>query len=293
MTDILERLADRQGPGPPNQPGAQDRGDDRALEMFLKFTPPKFIGGPNPELAENWRERMANIFAALDCTEERRVNFATFQFERVARAWWDVIREKWERAQTPWTWKNFTREFNEKFLPPLIQEKRENEFIKLRQGTLSVAEYEGKFTKFSKYAPELMVNEHKRIRRFVQGFNVEIHERLEAVQISTFTEALEKAQRVENARLQVRNFHTKKRNFPSYSSEQTSKSAPPSKIGRGTGGVRTARAPRGALSRGGRSGQRQSRGIPSSGSTVIPKVSCGYCGKPNHSENDCWRKSGK
>ena len=71
MTDILERLADRQGPGPFNQPGTQDRGDDRALERFLKFAPPKFIGEPNPELADNWLERMTNIFAILDYTEER------------------------------------------------------------------------------------------------------------------------------------------------------------------------------------------------------------------------------
>ncbi|XP_027174486.1 uncharacterized protein LOC113774121 [Coffea eugenioides] len=179
------------------------------------------------------------------------------------------------------------------FLPPLIQEKREDEFIKLRQGTLSVAEYEGKFTKLSKYASELVVNERKRIRHFVQGLNVEIQEGLAAVQISMFTEALEKVQRVESARLQVRDFHTKKRNFPSYSSGQASKSAPPPKMGRGTGGVRTAGAPRGALSKGGRSGQGQAREVPSSGPAVISQISCGYCGKPNHSENDCWRKSGK
>ena len=78
------------------------------------------------------------------------MSFAAFQFEGVARAWWDLIRGKWEKAHTPWTWESFTREFNEKFLPPLIQEKREDEFIKLRQGTSSVAENEGKFTKFSK-----------------------------------------------------------------------------------------------------------------------------------------------
>mgnify|MGYP004719527777 CR=1 FL=1 len=94
MTDILERLVERQGPGPLNQPGAQDRGEDRALERFLKFNPPKFTGEPNPEVAENWLERMTNIFAALDYTEDRRVNFAAFQFEGVARAWWDVIRGK-------------------------------------------------------------------------------------------------------------------------------------------------------------------------------------------------------
>ena len=76
------------------------------------------------------------------------MNFTAFQFEGVARVWWDVIRGKWERAQTHWTWKNFTREFNEKFLPPLIQEKREDEFIKLRQGAFSVAEYEGDLLSF-------------------------------------------------------------------------------------------------------------------------------------------------
>ena len=83
---------------------------------------------------------------------------------------------------------------------------------------------------------------------------MEIQEGLAATQISTFTEAPEKAQRVESARLQVRDFHTKKRNTPSYSSGQTSKNAPPSKVGRETGGIRVAETPRGALSRGDRSG---------------------------------------
>ncbi|XP_027122175.1 uncharacterized protein [Coffea arabica] len=209
MTDILERLAERQGPRPLNQPEGQDRGKDRALERFLKFNLPKFTGEPDPDAAENWLERMTNIFIALNYTEDRRVNFATFQFKRVARAWWDLIRGKWERVQTPWTWENFTSEFNEKFLPPLVQEKRKDEFIKLRQGSSSVAEYEGKFIKLSKYAPELVTNEQKRIRRFVQGLNVEIQEGLAAVQISMFTKVLGKAQRVESARLQVKDFYAK------------------------------------------------------------------------------------
>ncbi|XP_027158207.1 uncharacterized protein LOC113759830 [Coffea eugenioides] len=215
MTDILERLADRPGPGPFNQPGGQERGEDRALERFLKFNPPKFLGEPDPEIAENWLERMTNIFVALDYSEDRRVNFAAFQFEG------------------------------------------------------------------------------KRIRRFVQGLNVEIQEGLVAAQISTFTEALEKAQRVECARLQVRDFHNRKRNFSSSASGQASKSAQPSKMGRGMGGIRAIGASRGALSRGGRSGPAQARGASSTGSVVTPQVTCGYCGKSNHSENDCWRKLGK
>nr|XP_027077740.1 uncharacterized protein LOC113701339 [Coffea arabica] len=236
---------------------------------------------------------MTNIFAALDYTEDRRANFAAFQFEGVSRAWWDLIRGKWERTQTPWTWENFTREFNEKFLPPLIQEKREDEFIKLKQGTLSVAEYEGKFTKLSKYAPELVINERRRIRRFVQGLNVEIQEGLAAAQISTFTEVLEKAQRVESARLQVRDFHAKKRGTSSNPSGQADKSAPPFKKGKGTGGVEISNMPKGTQSRGDRNGRGQSRGTPPSGQSVAPQVVCGYCGKLNHTENDCFRKQGK
>ena len=34
MTDILERLVERQGPGPLNQLGGQDRGEDRAWRGF-------------------------------------------------------------------------------------------------------------------------------------------------------------------------------------------------------------------------------------------------------------------
>ncbi|XP_027166433.1 uncharacterized protein LOC113766437 [Coffea eugenioides] len=255
MTDILERLAERHGPGPLNQPGGQDRGEDRALERFLKFNPPKFIGETDPEIAENWLERMINIFATLDYTNDRRVNFTAFQFEGVAQ-------------------------------------KREDEFIKLKQRTLSVAKYEGKFTKFSKYASKLVINERKRIRRFVQGFNVKIQEGIAAAQISTFTETLEKAQRVESARMQVRDFHNWKRNFSSRTSGQTSKNTQPSKNGRGMGGIRTIGA-RVSLSKGGRSGSIQAKGVSSSGSAVTPQVTCGYCGKPNHSENDCWRKSRK
>ncbi|XP_027151783.1 uncharacterized protein LOC113751830 [Coffea eugenioides] len=101
------------------------------------------VQSPVPESTpeeESFEENPEEKVPPDDYTEERRVNFAAFQFEGIARVWRDVIREKWERAQSPWICENFTKEFNEKFLPPLIQEKREDEFIKLRQGTFSVVD---------------------------------------------------------------------------------------------------------------------------------------------------------
>ena len=102
---------------------------------------------------------MVDVFAALHYIEERQVTFAVFQLEGMVHSWWNVVRTKWDRKQTPRTWFNFIREFNEKFLPPLIQKKRDGEFIRLRQDTLSVAEYEIQFTRLSKFALELVVIE--------------------------------------------------------------------------------------------------------------------------------------
>ncbi|XP_027171665.1 uncharacterized protein LOC113771264 [Coffea eugenioides] len=156
MADLLERMVNQQGQGQVQYLGNHE-GEDRALERFQKFLPLKFLDGPSLDIAESWLERMLDIFAALGYPEERLIAFAVFQFEGAARAWWNVIRDKWNREQTPWTWVNFTREFNEKYLPPLVQERLEDEFIRQRQGSMSVAEYEMQFTKLSRFTLELVL----------------------------------------------------------------------------------------------------------------------------------------
>ncbi|XP_071906063.1 uncharacterized protein [Coffea arabica] len=232
---------------------------------------------------------MIDIFAALHYSEERQVTFAVFQLEGAARSWWNVIRMKWDREQTPRTWVNFVRDFNAKYFPPLVQEKREDEFIRLRQGTQSVAEYESQFTRLSKFAPELILTEQRRVRRFTQGLNVEIQKDLAVAQIHTFSDAVEKALRVENARLQVRNFQVKKRGFSASSSTQGDKGTPP-KFGRGAGGGRQPGMTRGTPPRGGHNGRGPQKSTSQGSSASVARGPCGFCGKPNHTEDNCWRK---
>ncbi|XP_071906070.1 uncharacterized protein [Coffea arabica] len=277
ITEVLERLTDRQTTEPVHQPGGPVDSDDRALERFLKFGPPKFYGGPEPEVAEGWWERITEIFAALNYTEERKVTFATFQFEGAARSWWNL-------------------------------EKREDDFIRCKQGAMSVAEYEVQFTKLSRFAPELIATEQRRVRRFVQGLNVELQESLAVVRIDTFAEAVERAQRVEVARAQVKSFQSKKRFAPSSSREPTFGNAPPAKVGRGTSGVNSSGAPRGAQARGngarnaggrnigargGPIGRGQPRNRPQGGRAIVPQVTCAYCKKPGHSMDSCWKRQGR
>ena len=55
--------------------------ENRALERFRKISPPKFFGGSDPEVTENWLKKMINIFTGLNYTEERHVSSVVFQFE--------------------------------------------------------------------------------------------------------------------------------------------------------------------------------------------------------------------
>ena len=120
----------------------------------------------------------------------------------------------------------------------MVREKREDEFIRLQQGTSSVAEYEIQFTKLSKFFPELVPTEQKRVRRFAQGLNLEIKESLAPVTLDTFTRALDKAQRIEIAKSQLKAFQAKKRNAPSLISGQSRGNVVQPKAGRRNGRVR-------------------------------------------------------
>ncbi|XP_027171902.1 uncharacterized protein LOC113771525 [Coffea eugenioides] len=223
ITDVLERLTEHQCPRQVHHQGGPVDSEDRALERFLKFGPPKFYGGPEPEVAEGWWERISDIFAALNYAEERQVTFAAFEFERDARSWWNL-------------------------------------------------------------------------------------EGLAAVRIDTFADAVEKAQRVEVARAQVKSFQAKKRFAPSISREPTYENAPPAKVGRGTSGVNSPGAPRGALAKGagarnsggrnnGARGRPNGRGQPKNVSqgdrAITSQATCGYRKRPGHTVDGCWRKQGK
>ncbi|XP_071901550.1 uncharacterized protein [Coffea arabica] len=133
-------------------------------------------------------------------------------------------------------------------------------------------------------------------------------EGLAAVRIDTFADAVEKAQRVEVARAQVKSFQAKKRFAPSSSQEPTYGNAPPAKVGRGTIGVNSPGAPRGTQARGngarnaeernngtrvGPIGRGQPRNTSQGGRAIVPQVNCAYCKKPGHAMDGCWKKQGR
>ena len=72
------------------------------------------------------------------------------------------------------TWDYFVTEFNMKYVTNDYKESKWKQFLTLRQGKLTVAEYEKEFIRFSKYAPESVLMEKFRCIQFEEGLHESI-----------------------------------------------------------------------------------------------------------------------
>ncbi|XP_028055561.1 uncharacterized protein LOC114259735 [Camellia sinensis] len=165
------------------------REESTTLKQFQDLKSTTFIGSLNPLVAEAWVRDMEKIFRALPCTERQNVTFATFTFKDDAQEWWLLILEKEDIV----TWARFLEVFYEKYFPDSLREQKASEFIHLRQGTMTVAEYESKFTQLARFTTYVILIEARKARKFEAGFDPEIKDRLEVLKLPTYEAVVDQA----------------------------------------------------------------------------------------------------
>ncbi|MQL84931.1 hypothetical protein Taro_017439 [Colocasia esculenta] len=161
---------------------AQDHGGPSIMERFKRMLPPSFKGESDPLLAESWMREIEKIFRAIRCADEDKDTLATYMLQDGAI---DVA------------WDEFVRLFRAKFIPEHNQDRMEQEFLSLAQGSMTVLEYEARFSKLSKYAPHIMADERRKTKKFVMGLKPSLRTRLVAFDHRTLDEALSAACRQE------------------------------------------------------------------------------------------------
>ena len=135
-------------------------------EQFMKLNPPEFVGATDPLVAEEWLKKLDAIFEVIEVTKKQKLSLATFMLKGEARNWWEAIR-RMMNAQlegVPITWQQFVGIFNDQYFPRIYRTKKEQDFITLKQGRMSVVEYEEQFTALSRFAPELVCAEDAECR---------------------------------------------------------------------------------------------------------------------------------
>ncbi|MQM08175.1 hypothetical protein Taro_041028 [Colocasia esculenta] len=111
-----------------------------------------------------------------------------------ADVWWaSLLRTRFEDGVIEVAWDEFVRLFRAKFVPEHIQDRMEQEFLSLTQGSMTVLEYEARFVELSKYAPYIVTYERRKAKKFVMGLNPSLRTRLVAFDHRTLDEALSAA----------------------------------------------------------------------------------------------------
>ncbi|XP_028067871.1 uncharacterized protein LOC114270533 [Camellia sinensis] len=159
------------------------------IKQFEDLKPTTFTGSPDPMVADVWVKDMKKIFRALPCTERQKVTFATFTFKDNPQEWWLLTLAKEEIT----TWARFLEVFYEKYFLDSLREQKASEFIHLEQGTMTVAEYESKFTQLARFATYVIPTETRKARKFEAGLDAGIKDRLEVLKLPTYAEVVDRA----------------------------------------------------------------------------------------------------
>ena len=107
---------------------------------------------------------------------EHRVRIVTGALQDEARIWWTSVRSSTFAQCQPQdiTWEEFRAEFDGKYFPSDVRKRKEREFQMLRQGGMTVVQYETRFRALERFAPDLVLTEGRRIEHFYEGLHHEI-----------------------------------------------------------------------------------------------------------------------
>lgn len=175
----------------------RDNSIERAMKLGAKF----FMGTSNPADAELWMKTLESIFDVMECSDDKKLRLAVFLLKGGAADWWISFRCRYPNPSVI-TWTNFREAFYETYYPPFYQDAKQNEFLRLVQGSMSVAEYHVRFVELSKYANAMVAEERDRCRQFEQGLIADIRPMVTAHGHRNFGLLVEAALRVETAILE-------------------------------------------------------------------------------------------
>ncbi|RDY08977.1 hypothetical protein CR513_06731, partial [Mucuna pruriens] len=146
------------------------------LARFQRNNPPMFRGGYDPDGAVDWIFEVEKIFQAMECPLVQKVTLAAFMLSGDAGFWWQSTLQRMIAEGTQVNWDNFKRLFLEKYFPHDIRNKKQVEFLELKQGDDTVADYVSKFEALVRFCPtyEGVVNEEAKCVKFISGLRPEI-----------------------------------------------------------------------------------------------------------------------
>ena len=222
-------------------------------------------------VAYYWFLQMEKVLEAMEITSNAtKIRLTTFPLEDESQVWWDWV--KTSRDIEAMTWTEFQELFMVKYFPATARNAKAQEFLKLRQGTMTIMEYVAKFTELARFADDYVANNMAKVRRFENGLKLSIRGKIVGLHLqdmdSMVGTTLTINREIEDARgIRAAGTSEKREDQPSSSSRKRQKTSA-ARVSRGRGL--------------GQQGQGQTRASSQAG-----HATCFHCQQPGHMRRDC------
>ncbi|CAN6350734.1 unnamed protein product [Urochloa humidicola] len=199
LTATVQNLQAQQNQPPPNAPPPPPRDKHRE---FMSHHPPTYSHSADPLDADDWFKIITKKLEMAQCSDREKVLYAAGRLEGSASDWWDAFTAAHAAADTI-TWEEFRTGFRSHHIPAGVMKLKRREFLDLKQGGMTVSEYRDKFTQLSRYVPEEVDTDEKKLERFLDGLIGPLNYQLHSHSFPNFQTMLNKAIGLENKRKEL------------------------------------------------------------------------------------------
>ncbi|XP_016164943.1 uncharacterized protein LOC107607506 [Arachis ipaensis] len=152
MTTHAKRQT-RQSVGNENGEGTEDSLDGVPITLvtFLKVDPPIFNGSTIPTEADNWFQVVERALRTQHVLYDHFMEYTAYQLVGKAQQWWQGEHRMLHQQNVDISWMLFQETFYKKYFHESIKEAMELEFLRLKQGSMTVLEYTSKFEELCRF----------------------------------------------------------------------------------------------------------------------------------------------
>jgi len=101
------------------------------------------------------------------------------------------------RAGEPaWTWEQLKSRMDAQYYPRDVKRAKKQEFLRLKQGQMSIMEYAARFNELSRFAPNQVATEEMKMDHFEQGIKGPIKQMIAGHVFTSFPEMYQRAVKI-------------------------------------------------------------------------------------------------